>query len=389
MELNSDLRTLLQKYASGEISPEERTVLYRALTDDHNESEFKTILHDLAGQTKGDAHYNESDWTGVIRSILEQKAERPKLRPLQKIWFRAAAAAIFIGLLFGTYFLITKKSENPAIATSQFKSPDVAPGSNKATLTLGNGSTMILDSQAVGTLAQQGNAKIVKIDSGQLSYKIESDKPSFSEDNTLSTPRGGQYQLVLPDGTKVWLNAASSITYPTAFTNKERKVTVTGEAYFEVVHNAKMPFIVKVNNQEITDLGTSFNINAYPDEANIKTTLLEGSVSVSYNNQKELLKPGQQSQATGNNLTVVDHADLKKVMAWKNGLFRFDGDDLSTVMRSISRWYDVDVVYDVKPTDHFTGVISRNVNASEVFNMLELTGAVHFKIKDKTVTVVK
>ena len=292
METNATLKILLQKYASGEISPEDRTALYRALTDNHNEQEFKSLLSDLIQQTKSDENYNEADWTGVIRSILGQKAAPPKIGVPQKIWFRAAAAASIIALLGLTaYFgFFNKKHSGLDSAKNKALVHDIAAGSNKATLTLGNGATMILDSEAIGTLAQQGSTKISKTDSGQLAYTIEksnrssdksvTDKQARIEENVLTTPRGGQYQLVLPDGTKVWLNAASSITYPTAFSGTQRFVKITGEVYFEVVHNAKMPFVVKVLNNVITDLGTSFNVNAYADEGSITTTLINGSVKI-------------------------------------------------------------------------------------------------------------
>ncbi len=183
MELNQDLRSLLEKYAAGEISPEERTSLYRALTEQRNESEFKTIMQQLAEQTKHDASYNEEDWTGVIRSILEEKAERPILRPLHKIWVRAAAAAVIIGLSFGTYFFLKPKPQTETAKNQNQKIPDIAPGTNKATLTLGNGKTLVLDSQAVGTLAQQGNTKISKTDSGQLAYTL--DKSNLSKNKSV------------------------------------------------------------------------------------------------------------------------------------------------------------------------------------------------------------
>ena len=389
---------------AGEISADDRARFYELILRPENDGTFAQTLKDFREQNTSSQNayskaYVESDWEPVVQAILQQKAERHKIRVPQKIWFRAAAA-IFIGFLaLSTYFILKPKPHTETAKNQYQKNPDIAPGTNKATLTLGNGTTMILDSQAIGTLAKQGNTKISKTDSGRLAYIVDNNGPSnnkpseksiaVSEYNTLTTPRGGQYQLILPDGTKVWLNAASSITYPTAFTGNQRLVKVTGEAYFEVVHNAKMPFVVKAGNESVTDIGTHFNINAYNDEEITKTTLLEGSVLISYNNKKQILIPGEQAQIKGNEISVIKNADLKKVMAWKDGLFHFDGDDLPTVMRSISRWYDVDVVYDFKPTDHFTGVISRNVNASEVFKMLELTGVVHFKIKDKTVTVVQ
>jgi ferric-dicitrate binding protein FerR (iron transport regulator) len=230
---------------------------------------------------------------------------------------------------------------------------------------------------------------VVKQSNGQLAYNTQNEKPTEVLYNTLTTPRGGQYQLVLPDGSKVWLNAASAISYPTAFTGSERKVEIKGEAYFEIAKNTAMPFIVKVNDAQVQVLGTHFNINAYSDEDAIKTTLLEGAVKVTKDAASTLLKPGQQAilGRSSNEIRVQENTDLDAVLAWKNGYFSFNQTDLATIMRQIARWYDVDIVYSDKvPERRFGGEIPRNTNAAEVLKMLE-ESKVHFRIEGRKVIV--
>jgi ferric-dicitrate binding protein FerR (iron transport regulator) len=206
--------------------------------------------------------------------------------------------------------------------------------------------------------------------------------------NTIQTPRGGQYQVILPDGTKVWLNAASSLTYPTAFTGGDRAVQLRGEAYFEVAGNKEKPFKVMVGNMQVNVLGTHFNVMAYEDENAIQTTLLEGAVQVTNGGVSHLLKPGQEGRLdrSSDAFRLLD-VDADEAVAWKNGVFQFGGISIETVMRQIVRWYDVDVEYQGRTNEHFRGTISRSANASEVFKMLELTGAVHFTIDGKKVIV--
>jgi ferric-dicitrate binding protein FerR (iron transport regulator) len=207
--------------------------------------------------------------------------------------------------------------------------------------------------------------------------------------NTISTPKGGQYQVTLSDGSKVWLNAASSLRFPATFSGKERKVELTGEGYFEVAHNKKMPFHVTVNDLDVEVLGTHFNINAYADESAIKTTLLEGSVKVVKGNETKIIEPGEQASVTTSEdeINVKQQVDLEQVVAWKNGIFQFERADIESVMRQISRWYDIDVDYHGRVSEHFGGTISRDVNISDVLKMLEMTGGVNFKIDGKKVIV--
>jgi transmembrane sensor len=333
-------------------------------------------------------------FSGTWDELQKADPRNKQIRPFRRIpgWIRtASAAAVILMLASGTYFLLNRKSGTKPTPVAETKKPiDIAPGGNKAVLTLSNGSQIILDSVHNGLLAKQSGSSVVKTDSGQLAYQSNAGKNLvFSETsfNTLSTPRGGQYQLVLPDGTKVWLNAASSITYPTAFSGKERKVTVTGEVYMEVVHNQKMPFRVRVGDQTIEDIGTSFNINAYPDESGINTTLVQGSAKVSWNNRSELLKPGQQSRTANEVFKVVNNVDIEYVMAWRNGKMQLAHGDVKKLFREISRWYNVDVVYQgVVPEGGFSASIKRNLPLSNLLSVLNAYG-VHTRVEENKIIV--
>ena len=289
---------------------------------------------------------------------------------------------------------------------------DVAPGGNKAILTLANGKQIILDSAANGTISQQGNTKVIKLNDGQLAYQSATGNGQQAMEtsyNTITTPKGGQYQIVLADGSKVWLNAASSLRYPTSF-SKDRNVALTGEGYFEVIHNATKPFTVSVNRISVEDLGTHFNINAYSDEQIIKTTLLEGSVRVTLRQAQGdkgvVIKPGQQAilpfdRAQGKlaprnerdrqddkEIKIVN-ADVEEAVAWKNGFFQFKNASIETIMKQVARWYDVEVIFESRLNQELNGTIPRNMSVSNMFKIFELTGKVHFKIEGKKVTVMK
>jgi transmembrane sensor len=310
--------------------------------------------------------------------------------PVFRQWWGWAAAVLLL-LVCGTYFLIqdkVKQQSSKTIASIPSLSNDVLPGSQGAILTLSNGRKVLLDSLGNGIVANQNGTKVI-LKNGQLVYDQAGKTTGGMVYNTMSTPKGRQYQVRLPDGTQVWLNSESSITYPTLFTGNERKVEITGEAYFEVTKNSKMPFRVKINGQtEIEVLGTHFNINAYKDEAAIKTTLLEGSVKVTNGIDKALLESGQQAQLnTTKKIRIVKSVDIEKIMAWKNGLFNFEGADLDEVMRQLSRWYDIDVVYEKGISDiEFVGEVSKNVSLSGVLEGLHGVG-VHFRIEGRRLVV--
>ena len=325
-----------------------------------------------------------------IISLFEDENEQ-KIMPV-RLWQATAAAAILV-LGFGLYWWLGLK-ESSKMADQNTRQTtalaDLPPGGNKAVLTLGDGSEIILDSAKNGNLGNQGNSNITKSKTGELIYNEGSAKAvNTIVFNTVTTPKGGQYHIVLPDGSGVWLNAASSLKFPTSFTGKERRVEITGEVYFEVMHNAKMPFIVKINETEVAVLGTHFNVMAYPDEKTLKTTLLEGAVKVSRAGKSATLSPGQQASITNSigNIRVLANVDTEKEMAWKNGYFQFEDENLESIMRQVARWYDVDVNYDGNMNkEHFTGRLPRNANVSKVLKILSLSG-VKFRIENKTINV--
>ena len=302
-------------------------------------------------------------------------------------WWAAAAVLLLGG---GVWWAIQHRTPHPVMVASreQRYKNEVPPGGNRALLTLADGSVIALDSAGNGVLTQQGNVKIVKQSNGELAY--EGNGSGEAMYNKMSTPRGGQYRLKLPDGTMVWLNAASSIFYPAAFVGKERKVTVTGEVYFDVAANANVPFIVKAGGVDITVMGTRFNVNAYTEDAMVKTTLLDGAVSVASTRTKNILKPGQQAQVKPDgSLAVVNNIDTEEIIAWKNGFFQFNDADMPTVMRQLEQWYDVTVSYEGDiPKRSFGGGIQRSLPLTEVLRILEAND-VKFKINGKNITVLK
>ena len=400
METTGNIIALFKKYISGTASVEEVEQLSE-ITDEYTNDELADILEPLAMGFEKDSNFNVEEWEPAIRSILQHPPER-KTRIIFTSWYRVAAAAVIVLLLsVGGYFYFNDTSHrqartDPSTSSGQAVKNDVpAPASNRATITLANGKIVSLDSLGNGTLATQGNVNIIKTADGKIVYQsTDNSQLSTVASNTLTNPRGSNVvDITLADGSRVWLNAGSSVTYPVAFISNERKVQVTGEAYFEVAHNALKPFSVSANGMNVQVLGTHFNINAYDDENVIRTTLLEGSVKVSPPSPKGekagmTLKPGQQAKLVSGQLSVVNNIDLDEVMAWKNGEFQFgDKSDIKTIMRQISRWYDVEVEYRGNITGHIGGSISRNVNVSQVLKMLEKTGGVKFKIEGNKITV--
>lgn len=310
-------------------------------------------------------------------------------------WVRRAAAAAAILIVVGTsiaWFLHHSRTVNSTELplAARYKS-NALPGGNKATLELSDGSVVVLDSAKNGTLARQGDALVRKDTAGTLSYEATGKQPGSIAFNRITTPRGGEYQVVLPDGTKVWLNAASSLRYPTAFAGKEREVELSGEAYFEVAPDAAKHFRVIVAGPEamrIDVLGTAFNIKAYAGEPTRKATLVQGKVSITNGQQQTLLAPGQQAALRENSPQIaVQPTDLDAVLAWKNGLFYLEDASITDVMREISRWYDVDIQYEGHITQQFVGKIPRNMPLVDVLKILESTGWVHFQVNGRMVTV--
>lgn len=314
-----------------------------------------------------------------------------EIKPVKRmnIWLRiAAAASIVLAVSFGGYLLL-QKPKPQEIAHIQHN--DIAPIGKKATLTLSGGRQIVLNSKHNGQLALQKNTVINQAANGMITYSVSQQNNPHDNSlvyNTMSTD-GGQYALQLSDGTKVWLNSASSITYPVAFTGKDRKVEVTGEVYFEVAHNKAKPFSVTTHGQTVEVLGTHFNINAYDDEAQMQTTLLEGSIKISKAGQSTMLTPGQQAQIRfdSDNIKINSGADVEQTIAWKNGLFSYDQTDLREVMRQLARAYEVKIAYEGKiPPRTFTGKIHRNISASEVLDILKFT-RINFRLEDKKIIV--
>jgi len=384
---NSKAKTLIEKYRSGTISQAEMHLLedwYAKLADTK-----KLNLED------GELDRNLSD----VWATISQNTVAPKIVNRYFVWGSRIAAAALVLLIAGftLYFYLKNQPQNQHVANKQIIQ-DIKPGGNRATLTLANGKTIVLNDAANGNLAEQAGIAISKTKEGQLVYTIN-DKGEAENGsqyiNTISTPNGGQYQVILPDGTRVWLNAASSLRYPAHFNEQVRKVTLSGEAYFEVskaLNKAKLtniPFIVETEQQEVEVLGTHFNINAYTNEPGVKTTLLEGAVKVGspgIANKSIVLKPGQQSYYSENTLKV-NVVDTDEAVAWKNGLFMFKDADLKTVMRSIARWYDVEVVYQgVIPKKEFSGEMYRNLNLDQVLDVLSFY-KVHFRVEGKKIIV--
>lgn len=310
------------------------------------------------------------------------------------VFARAAAAVIIVCLLsLSGYIFFNKKETTIGVAegtaNSNATKNDVLAGSNVAVLTLADGTTVSLDDSSNGKLATQGNTVIVKL-GGKLDYKASSANGAQLLFNTITTPRGGQYQIQLADGSQVWLNAASSLRFPTAFTGTERRVEVTGEAYFEVAKNKAQPFKVSIAGKgEIEVLGTHFNVNAYDDEPRIYTTLLEGSVKLSNNKKQVTMAPGQQAAFDDKpDITLSNTVDIDEVMAWKNGYFVFNNATTEMIMRQVKRWYNAEIIYegDVK-NERFAGRVPRSANASKLLQVLELTHAVRFTISDNKIIV--
>ncbi len=327
----------------------------------------------------------------TLKNNIQPENTAPFQIPFYKRSFYriSAAAAVLIFVFAGVWFYIHKSEHaNMRVAKNQFEA-DIAPGGNKAFLTLANGTKLSLTDADDGEISQEAGVTINKAEDGQLVYTVVGSDPKKGESpqfNVIETPRGGQYQISLPDGTKIWLNASSSLRYPTAFTGKERKVELTGEAYFEVAENKSMPFKVVSKDQIVEVLGTHFNVNAYPEEGAIKTTLLEGSVNVRIGDHSAVLKPGQ--QALVDQSVQVKIADLQESIAWKNGRTQFSNANIHSIMRMLSRWYDIEVDYQGEIINTgFGGSVSRSKNISEILKLLELTGDVHFKIEGRRVIV--
>jgi ferric-dicitrate binding protein FerR (iron transport regulator) len=389
---------LLEKHFQKTMSLAERQELSQIMSDLQENAALEEWMHRkwLSFSTeeklpKEEASQYFNSITAAVNEMDDNTTRSYHKRTIPVRRWLSIAATLLIELTGTlTYIFIRKDAGKPQEAIAALiPKQDIAPGGNFATLTLGDGSRVVLDSSMDGVVARQGNIKVLKLKNGEIKYEHNKNAGRIFY-NTMATPAGGQYHLVLPDGTGVWLNAASSITYPTAFSGTERKVSVTGEVYFEVTKNASMPFKVKTGEQTIEVLGTHFNVNAYDNESAVKTTLAEGKVRITCNGSTIILQPGQQAQNNrSGHLSLTDHPDMEETLAWKDGLFRFNGTDIETIMRQVARWYNVEVIYKDKINEQFVAEIPRSVKVSKLLELLELTKQVHFIISDKTITVTR
>lgn len=369
-------KELLEKYTAGRCSEEEKAMV---------ENWYLTMPENEA--------YPEVSQIESTKEELWSLLAIEKDRHFKIGYLKFISIAALILICLGAAFYFSPFFKKTSAAKDQLAVNDIAPGGNKATLILANGKRIVLDGASNGKIAEESGIMITKAADGQLIYRVtETQSINPAAFNTIVTPRGGQYQVALPDGTKVWLNASSSLKFPAAFSSRERRVELDGEAYFEVAKNPQLPFKVVTAQQEVEVLGTHFNINSYTDEANTKTTLFEGSVKVLSKTSMiaKMLKPGQQAIVEEKGI-VVSTVDIDEALAWKNGNFVFNNENLESIMRRVSRWYDVVVEYqdDEVRKEAFGGSVSRFGNVSEILRMLEITGNVRFKIYTNKIVVMK
>lgn len=385
--MKDNIHQLIEKYLDGSITPAEEAALM-AWYQEHNQTDIEWV----SDNADEEEQVRLRMLTRLGRQINIPAA--PPVRRKRMAYYLSAAAAVLLLLGFAGYYYFAQVHAPAHPANTTLASKDISPGGNKAVLTLANGDKVVLEDVQNGVISRQGNASVNKTDSGRLSYQVTDNGTSAVVYNTLTTPYGGQYQITLQDGTKVWLNAGSSLRFPASFAGNERNVTLTGEAYFEVAKDKARPFLVTTATGSETPmtvkvLGTHFNINAYPDEQQNTVTLLEGAVKVDYGPSNALLAPGKEAilNKTTGRLHTAD-GDTESAIAWKNGYFIFDNEKVESIMRQISRWYDVEITYqgDVS-RKAIGGSLSRSKNVSEVLNMLELTGTVHFKTNGRRIIV--
>ena len=397
MSNSRTIRRLLFKYLQGTLTPEEEYELEKWKLQSAENRQFLERLSNEAMQG--------IDTDGTIPGTLEEKIfgkirdKVPELHGnvirMKGNWWRYAATAAVVLILFGYSIMTMMQKERPKQVVAKVEQPVVedvaAPDGNYASITLAGGEKIDINGSSRGTLASQGKVQVIKSADGLIIYKVATGRVRGKmQFNTLANPKGSKViGMVLEDGTKVWLNAGSSLTYPVAFIGKERKVSITGEAYFEVAKKKSMPFRIMKGEMMVEVLGTHFNVNAYGDEPHMKVTLLEGAVKVSSGNVSGILKPGQQAKVKDNDINVQSDINIDQVMAWKNGYFSFEKAGITEVMRQIARWYNIEVAYDGEiPNERFGGELRRNSKLSSVLKVLEKSG-VKFRIENNKVTVFK
>lgn len=368
---SEDYIKLYQKYLEGKCNAEEVKQLF------DYEDDFQLL------ESKDEV--GDDLLKAAIKSQIQQRIQ-PKRFAIYRSWYKYAAAAVIL-LTVGTFlFINNQKSQLTAKNKSIITDDSVSfarVDSSTTVLTLSDGSIIPLDETGNGLLTEENGTEIRKIKGGELSYNTSKQLIGNANSlNKIAIPRGATYKITLADGTRVWLNAASSLSYPASFSGSERKVELTGEAYFEVAKNDKMPFKVKTTNTEVEVLGTHFNISAYTNDEEVKTTLLEGSVRLSHRGNKKILKPGYQAITSNGSADIsMKEANTQQALAWKNGYFLFRENSIVEVMKQISRWYNVQIVYEGNVTNKlFGGIYSKSKKLEELLNGLELTGLVKFKI---------
>jgi transmembrane sensor len=397
--IQSRIDHLLNLYLNGSIGQKDMDELRHIIGNEENADFF---LQKIETRLQSESLVNISE-TGINADVLFEKIMSKaisinkvnKITPIRKMPFvRNLAVAAGVAMVMGLFWILKVNNPEKNIGSNHVAESteglNVLPGSNKATLTLADGKVILLDSNTSKNISSQGVSAVSVSKEGELIYQIaKRDAKADDVINILSIPKGGQYKLQLADGTMIWMNAASTLRYPASFQGSVREVELTGEAYFEVAHDKEKPFIVKLKNEtRVQVLGTSFNINAYDNENELLTTLLEGSVKVITPIGQQALIPGQQLQIDqSGKIRVATNINTEEVIAWKNGQFSFHGADLRTLMRQLERWYDIEIEYKGNfPKDRFSGTVSRTANLSQVLKILELS-EVHFKMEGKKLIV--
>lgn len=377
---------LLKAYTDGTATAAEEQELFEWVAGSADGAAIKAHIEQLVSQHEND-RFHEVDWDKIYRRIrADMVQEKRPHRVKRVVWLRVAAVMLLLILGGGALYLFSAQKGGESSPAITDKRPaglknDIKPGGTRAVLYAGNNSVMLTTTDTNFVLA--GNQ--VRVSNGDV--RVAKARPV---EYSLIVPRGGTYSIVLADGTKVWLNADSKLVYPSVFKGHYRQVELQGEAYFEVATDADHPFIVKTRNQSVKVLGTAFNVQAYPDEKYVKTTLIEGQVAINSQKGRLQLRPGQ--QATMNRegiLRLNPKVEVDQVIAWKNGYFRFDKADIHAIMRRLARWYDIKVIYsEGLPNQYFGAIISRDNNISKILQMLEATGDIHFRIEGNVVTVI-
>lgn len=382
------IQYLFNRYYAGAATPaEEEEFLAYVRTGAHDAEVEELMKAHWLQNGEEPMLFEKTKSESILASILSQPNRQPAGR-LRTLWVRYAAAAAMLILAAGLWLQWDKREKDTAGVAAPQQVSDISPGGDKALLTLADGAAIELDKVGSGLVARQGNTEITKKEDGMLVYNNRAaPNEKVSGLNKVSTPRGGQYKVLLPDGSKVWLNASSSIRFPSVFPASERLVEITGEAYFEVTKDQKRPFTVRFNGSAVQVLGTSFNIMAYPEEGASRTTLVEGAVSIRNADQQARLRPGQQAAVLPGGRIQTIFKPVEEAVAWKDGMFYFKNAGVQDVMRQLSRWYDVEVTYHGKvPVRQFTGRVSRDVNLSGVIGMLRYAG-VNCSLRDSSIVV--